>query len=136
MYPLPVLVYILLLPHISTSDIDSLIDIVYNPSAGPFQDTSQAFYKPRQGKTLGVKENFVFPDRVEINRVDNRHKKHKKQSTAKKAKLLRDGKKIEVAGGLDFGEAVFDESMGKRCILKREEIDTVERKPTLVCTHR
>ena len=31
-------------------DLDSVIDIVYNPSAGPVQDTSDAFYNPKQSK--------------------------------------------------------------------------------------
>ena len=141
-------------------DLDSVIDIVYNPSAGPFQDNSNTFYKPspvdsnnlykptleysnnlykptpvdsnnlyplgKEGRKID--EMFVFPGRLDT--------KNRKQGTVKKAKLLRGGKKIDVEGGLDFGLAVFDERMGKRCILKKEEIDTVERTPTLVCTHR
>ena len=52
------------------------------------------------------------------------------------AKLIRDGKAINVKGGLDFGNAVFDEKMGKRCIVKQEEIETIERSPILECKHR
>jgi hypothetical protein len=50
--------------------------------------------------------------------------------------LFRGGKKIEVAGGLDFSEAVFDESTGKRCIVKEEERDSFEKVPILECTHK
>ena len=68
-------------------------------------------------------------------------------------------------GGLDFSEAVFDESLGKRCsvfisiiivsviviivviiiisiiimtrcIVKEEETDAFEKKPILECTHK
>ena len=53
-----------------------------------------------------------------------------------RAKLIRDGKAINVEGGLDFSNAVFDEEMGKRCIVKQEEIETIERNPILECKHR
>jgi len=123
------------------SDLDRVIDIVYNPSAGPFQDTSKAFYQPRQGQGRALKsqeDNFIFPSRLDVGRKPAKYRKDSKNKTSKpkKAKLLRNGKKIDVEGGLDFGQAVFDERMGKRCILKKEAIDTVEKTPTLVCTHR
>ena len=54
----------------------------------------------------------------------------------RKARVLKDGKMVDVKGGLDFGKAVFDEEMGKRCILREEEIETVEKTPILECTHR
>ena len=127
-------------------ELDRVIDIVYNPSAGPFQDTSESFYNPgpdrvrsakKNGKSFIPKEKFVFPDRLDINKLSKYGEQRKKLSSrTKKAKLLRNGKKIDVEGGLDFGQAVFDASMGKRCILKREEIETVEKAPLLVCTHR
>ena len=53
-----------------------------------------------------------------------------------KTKLIRDGKAINVEGGLDFSNAVFDEKIGKRCIVKQEEIETIERSPILECQHR
>ena len=54
----------------------------------------------------------------------------------RKARVLRDGKMVDVKGGLDFGKAVFDQEMGKRCIFREEEIETVEKTPILECTHR
>ena len=128
-------------------DLDRVIDIVYNPSAGPFQDTSHAFYHPKKsngdlrengGKSLAANVNFIFPKRVKIGGKLSKYgeKQQNVSHHPKKAKLLRDGKKIDVEGGLDFGQAVFDESMGKRCILKKEEIETVKKAPILVCTHR
>ena len=53
-----------------------------------------------------------------------------------KAKLIRDDKAINIERGLDFSNAVFDEEMGKRCIVKEEHIDSVERSPILECKHR
>ena len=53
-----------------------------------------------------------------------------------KATLFRDGKAIDIQGGIDFRDAVFDEEMGKRCILKQEVIETIEKSPILECTHR
>ena len=63
-------------------------------------------------------------------------KQQKASHNPKKAKLLRAGGKIGVEGGLNFGQAVFDERMGKRCILRKEEIETVKKAPILVCTYR
>jgi hypothetical protein len=51
-------------------------------------------------------------------------------------KLFRDGKAIDIQGGIDFRDAVFDEEMGKRCILKQEVIETIEKSPILECKHR
>ena len=53
-----------------------------------------------------------------------------------KASLVRNGKALPIAGGLDFRTAVYDEETGKKCILKMEEMDTVEKVPILHCTHR
>ena len=71
-------------------DLDRVIDLVYNPSAGPFQDTSLAFYDPRQskwdsrengGKYLAGNVNFIFPNMVKIGgkqkTVSYNHKKTK-----------------------------------------------------------
>ena len=59
-----------------------------------------------------------------------------KQYGPTKAKLIRDGKAINIQGGLDFSNAIFDEKIGKRCIVKQEEIETIERSPILECKHR
>ena len=53
-----------------------------------------------------------------------------------KATLIRDGKALSVQGGLDFSDAVFDAELGKRCIVKEEKLETVERTPILECKHR
>ena len=53
-----------------------------------------------------------------------------------KATLIRDGKALSVQGGLDFSDAVFDAKLGKRCIVKEEKLETVERTPILECKHR
>ena len=52
------------------------------------------------------------------------------------AHVLREGRKVEVEGGIDFTDAVFDEEAGKMCILKEEEIDTLTKKPVMECTHK
>ena len=53
-----------------------------------------------------------------------------------KATLIRDGKALSVQGGLDFKDAVFDPELGKRCIIKEEKLETIERNPILECQHR
>ena len=51
--------------------LDSVIYIVYNPSAGSFQDTSDAFYSPKQSevdlresgrRSIASNLNLIFPD--------------------------------------------------------------------------
>ena len=53
-----------------------------------------------------------------------------------KTSLLREGRRIEVLGGIDFSQAEYDEEAGKRCILKEMELDTLTRDPVLQCTHK
>ena len=52
------------------------------------------------------------------------------------AHLNRAGRRLEVKGGIDFSEAQFDEETGKKCILKNEEVDSIEKTPILQCTHK
>ena len=55
---------------------------------------------------------------------------------SRKAKLYREGRVFDVPGGLDFSNAVFDEKMGKLCMEKQEEIESIEKKPVLECNHK
>merc|ERR1711981_1143681 len=49
----------------------------------------------------------------------------------------RAGKQLDaVQGGIDFSTAVFDEDTGKRCVIKEEEIESIEKEPILECTHK
>ena len=57
-------------------------------------------------------------------------------SGPQRAHLLREGKKVEVQGGVDFTDAEFDEESGKRCIFKEVEVDTINKQPLLECTHK
>ena len=50
--------------------------------------------------------------------------------------LVREGRRIEVLGGIDFSQAEFDPESGKRCVDKEIEVDTLTKKPVLECTHR
>ena len=58
------------------------------------------------------------------------------KSGPRKARLLRDGRVFDVPGGLDFSNAVFDEKLGKLCMEKEEEIETIVKSPVLQCTHK
>ena len=58
------------------------------------------------------------------------------RSGPRKARLLRDGRVFDVPGGLDFSNAVFDEKLGKLCMEKEEEIESVVKTPVLQCTHK
>ena len=53
-----------------------------------------------------------------------------------KAILYRGGKAIQVKGGLDFTNALYDTATGRGCIEKEEEIESVERAPILQCNHK
>ena len=48
----------------------------------------------------------------------------------------REGRRLEVDGGIDFSTAEFDPDSGKRCIIKMEEVDTLKKEPILQCTHK
>ena len=52
------------------------------------------------------------------------------------AHLVREGRKVEVQGGIDFSNAEFDEESGKMCILKNVKVDTLKKEPILQCTHQ
>ena len=53
-----------------------------------------------------------------------------------KAKLHRDGRVFDVPGGLDFSNAVFNDKLGKLCMEKQEEIESIEKSPVLECNHK
>ena len=50
--------------------------------------------------------------------------------------MAREGRRLEVQGGIDFSNAEFDEESGKMCILKDVEVDTLNKEPILQCTHK
>ena len=52
------------------------------------------------------------------------------------AHVVREGRRLEVQGGIDFSNAEFDEELGKMCILKDVEVDTLNKEPILQCTHK
>ena len=52
------------------------------------------------------------------------------------AKLKRDGRTFQVPGGLDFGEAVMDRELGKKCLMREDVVEVVERTPKLQCDIR
>ena len=54
-------------------------------------------------------------------------------SKPRTAKLLMEGKMMDVPGGLDFDGAVMDPEVGRMCILREDLVQTVERQPRLHC---
>ena len=52
------------------------------------------------------------------------------------AHLVREGRKVEVEGGIDFTNAEFDEESGKRCFMEEVEVDTITKQPVMECTHK
>ena len=61
---------------------------------------------------------------------------HDEKRGPSKAILYRGGKAIQVKGGLDFTNALYDKETGRRCIEKEEEIESLERAPILQCNHK
>jgi len=55
---------------------------------------------------------------------------------AKRVTLNRDGRQIEVQGGVDFSTAELDPSTGLMCVFKEIEVDSLEKEPILECTHQ
>eukprot|EP00094_Tigriopus_californicus_P013730 TCALIF_13286-PA protein Name:"Protein of unknown function" AED:0.02 eAED:0.02 QI:0/0/0.5/0.5/1/1/2/121/306 len=39
-------------------------------------------------------------------------------------------------GSIDFSQAQFDEESGKRCVIKDEEVQSIEKEPILECNHK
>ena len=71
------------------NDLDSIVNIVYNPSAGPFQDTSEVFYGPsllgKNFPNIGEKSrastnNFIFPERLEIRKKPSTYSERQPKS--------------------------------------------------------
>ena len=52
------------------------------------------------------------------------------------AKLKRDGRIFQVPGGLDFTKAVMDRELGKKCLMREDLVEVVERAPRLHCDIR
>ena len=52
------------------------------------------------------------------------------------AKLKRDGRIFQVPGGLDFEDAVMDRELGKKCLMREDVVEVVEREPTIQCDIR
>merc|ERR1719309_1040030 len=50
--------------------------------------------------------------------------------------LNRNGRKVEIEGGIDFSLAELDEETGKMCVVEEVEVDTLEKEPLLQCTHK
>ena len=43
----------------------------------------------------------------------------------------------EIQGGaIDFSQATFDEESGKMCVIKEEEVESIQKEPVLECTHK
>ncbi len=41
-----------------------------------------------------------------------------------------------VTGGIDFSNAIFDQETGKRCVIKEDEVESIEKEPILECNHK
>ena len=52
------------------------------------------------------------------------------------ARLMVDGRLEEVRGGLDFSSATWDPVLGRRCIVREEQRERLERRPRLECDLR
>ena len=52
------------------------------------------------------------------------------------ARLMRNGRLEEVKGGLDFSLASWDPVLGRRCIVREEKRESLERRPRLECDLR
>ena len=41
-----------------------------------------------------------------------------------------------IGNAIDFSQATFDEDSGKMCVIKEEEVQSLEKEPVLECTHK
>ena len=84
----------------------------------PQSDSRSATGRSAPGKRLGRSS------------IKQRPRSDRKQAS-------RRGRQVDpVKAGIDFSTAVFDEEVGKMCVTKEEEVESVERQKVLECTHK
>ena len=91
-----------------------------------------------------IKENYEIEGEENIGendlnstlKIPETNIEHDDKRGPSKAILYRGGKAIQVKGGLDFTNALYDKETGRRCIEKEEEIESLERAPILQCNHK
>lgn len=49
---------------------------------------------------------------------------------------MRNGRLVQVPGGLDFDEAVLDKELGKKCLMREDLVESVEKVPKVECAIR
>ena len=120
--------------------VDPVLDVI-NAFFGHDLDDVENISNEKNGKEVHNDiSNLITPDDEDsattAKQIDTKEKSQLQRTRARKAKLLRNGRVFDVPGGLDFTEAVFDEKLGKLCMEKEEEIESVEKRPILECTHK
>ena len=131
---------------INTEDenhIDPVLDVI-SAFFGHDVDDVENIYNEKNGDQVNNDiSNLITSDDEDIAPAKQIHKEEEEEggrqlqrSGPRKARLLKEGRVFDVPGGLDFSNAVFDEKLGKLCMEKEEEIESVEKRPILECTHK
>ena len=128
---------------INTEDenhIDPVLDVI-SAFFGHDVDDVENIYNEKNGDEVNNDiSNLITSDDEDIataaKQIPSENGSQLQRSGPRKARLLRDGRVFDVPGGLDFSNAVFDEKLGKLCMEKEEEIETIVKSPVLQCTHK
>ena len=124
--------------------IDPVLDVI-SAFFGHDVDDVENIYNEKNGDEVNndisnlitSDDEDIAPAAKQIHREEEGHNGNQLQrSGPRKARLLREGRVFDVPGGLDFSNAVFDDKLGKLCMEKEEEIETVVKTPVLQCTHK
>ena len=120
--------------------VDPVLDVI-SAFFGHDLDDEENISNEKNGKEVHNDiSNLITTDDEDIattaKQIEREEKSQLQRSQPRKARLLRNGRVFDVPGGLDFSAAVFDENLGKLCMEKEEEIESVEKRPILECTHK
>ena len=123
--------------------IDPVLDVI-SAFFGHDVDDVENIYNEKNGDEVNndisnlitSDDEDIAPAAKQIHSEEGGRGSQLQRSGPRKARLLREGRVFDVPGGLDFSNAVFDEKLGKLCMEKEEEIETVVKTPVLQCTHK
>lgn len=120
--------------------IDPVLDVISAFFGHDVDDVENISNEENGDQVNNDISNLITSDDEDIaaaaKRIDTKDSSQLPPVGPRKAKLVRAGRLVDVPGGLDFSNAVFNEKLGKLCMEKEEEIERIEKSPVLQCTHK
>ena len=120
----------------SVNLVKEIVNVVEENTLDPTYDVRYFLKDVEANEDITEEEDIAYNEVIDNTEEVAKSPGVSRDEKPVKATLIRDGKAISVHGGLDFSDAVFDAEMGKRCIVKEEKLETIERTPIRECQHR